>query len=66
MTQPVSNFAKSKHAPPITTVPFSTNVKHTDKAKLITKRVEISKSNSMYTTRSGWFSKSATRLITQM
>ena len=35
-TQPVSSNAKSKHAP--TTVPFSTNVKCTDKAKLIVKK----------------------------
>ena len=38
MTQPVSNFAKSKHASPITTVPSSTNVKCTDKAKLLSWR----------------------------
>ena len=62
-TQPVSNFAKSKHAPP--PVPNS-NVKCTDKVKLIIKRVEVSKSNSMYTTCSGHVSKPATRLITQM
>ena len=45
-TQPVSSNAKSKHAP--STVPSSINVKCTDKAKLIMKRVEVSKSNSMY------------------
>ena len=38
-TQPVSSFAKSQHAPP--KVP-NTNVKCTDKAKLILKRVEVS------------------------
>ena len=65
-TQPVSNFAKSKHETP-TTVPYSTNVKCTDKAKLIAKRVEVSsKSNNMYTTCSGHISKPAKRLITQM
>ena len=63
-TQPVSSNAKFKHAP--TTVPYSTNVKHNNKAKLIGKRVEVSNSNSMYTTHSGRISKPATRLITQM
>ena len=64
-TQPVSSNAKSKHAP--TTVPSSTNVKCTDKAKLIAKRVEVSsKSSSMYTTCSGCISKPVKRLITQM
>ena len=46
----MSNFAKSKHAP--TNIPSNTNIKCTDKAKLIPKRVEVSKfnqSNSMYT-----------------
>ena len=68
----VSSNAKSKHAP--TTIPSSTStyVKHDNKAKLIEKRVEIStskcntKSNSIYTTCSGRFSKPAKRLITQM
>ena len=66
-TQPVSNFAKSKHAPTI--IPSSTNGKCTLKAKLIPKRVEVSKfnqSNNMHTTCSGCFSKPAKRLITQM
>ena len=65
-TQPVSNFAKSKHAPPQI---HNSNVKCTANAKLILKRVEISKSNksnSMYTTYSGCISKPAKRLITQM
>ena len=65
-TQPVSSFAKSQHALP--KVP-NTNVKCTDKAKLIPKRVEVSKfnkSNSMYTTLSGHILKPATRLITQV
>ena len=65
--QPVSNFAKSKHAPTI--IPSSTNVKCTDKAKLILKIVEVSKSNksnSMYTMCSGHILKPAKRLITQM
>ena len=65
--QPVSNFAKSQHAP--TTVPSSTNVKHDNKAKLIGKRVNVRKcnsTNSMYTTCSGCILKPATRLITQM
>ena len=65
-TQLVSNFAKSKHAPPQI---HNSNYKCTAKAKLIPKRVEISKSNksnSMYTTGSGHISKSATRLISQM
>ena len=65
-TQPfVSSNAKSKHAP-TTPVPSSTNVKCTDKAKLIVKRVEVRKPNSMYTTCSGRISKPAIRLITQM
>ena len=67
-TQPVSNFANSKHAPP-PIIPSSNNGKCTDKAKLILKRVEVSKfnqSNSMYTTCSGRISKPAKRLITQM
>ena len=64
-TQPVSNFANSKHAP--TTILSNTNVKCTAKAKLIPKRVEVSSnSNSMYTTCSGHISKPATRLIAQM
>ena len=66
-TQLVSSNAKSKHAP--STVPSSTNVKCTAKAKLIMKRVGVRKSNStnsMYTTHSGCISKPATRLITQM
>ena len=65
-TQPASNFAKSKHAPP--KVPNS-NAKCTDKAKLILKRVQVSKSNksnSMYTMCSGHILKPATRLISQM
>ena len=63
--QPVSNFAKSKHAP--TTIPSNTNVKCTAKAKLILKRVVVSsKANSMYTTCSGHISKPVTRLIAQM
>ena len=62
--QPVSNFAKSQHAPP--KVPY-TNVKCPDKAKLIPKRVEVSsKSSSMYTMHSGCILKPAKRLITQM
>ena len=66
-TQPVSKFAKSKHAP--TTVQSSANVKHDNKAKLIWKRVDVRKcnsTNSTYTTCSGCISKPATRLITQM
>ena len=60
----VSNFVKSKHAPPQV---HNSNVKCTTKAKLIPKRVEVSsKSNSMYTTCSGHISKPAKRLITQM
>ena len=65
----VSSNAKSKHAPPTTPVPSSTNIKCTGKAKLTEKRVEVMKSNltnSMYTTCSGHISKPATRLITQM
>ena len=38
-TQPVSVFAKSQHAPP--KVP-NTNVKYTNKARLLLKRVEVS------------------------
>ena len=65
VTQPVSNFAKSKHAP--TTIPSNTNVKCTDKAKLMVKKVEGRKStNSMYSTHSGRISKPAERLIAQM
>ena len=65
--QLVSNVAKSKHAPTI--IPSGTNGKCTDKAKLIPKRVEVSKfnqSNSMYTTCSGHISKPTKRIITQM
>ena len=60
----MSNFAKSTHANP----PLPTNVKHDNKAKLIGKRVEVSKSNStsMYTMRSGRISKPTKRLIAQM
>ena len=69
-TQPfVSSNAKSKHTPPTTPVPSSTNIKCTGKAKLTEKRVEARKSNltnSMYTTCSGHISNPATRLITQM
>ena len=60
-TQPVSSNAKSMHAPP--KVPNS-NIKH-NKAKLIGKRVEVSKTNNMYTTCSGCISRPATMLITQ-
>ena len=58
-SQPVvSNFAKSQHAPSLNTVPSSTNanIKHSDKAKLIGKRVEASSNDnksSTYTTCSG-------------
>ena len=62
-TQPVSNFAKSQHVPTI--IPSSTNVKCTDKAKLIPKRVEVSKFNQS-NTHNGCISKPAKRLITQM
>ena len=65
-TQPVSDFTKSKHAPPQI---HNSNVKCTAKAKLIPKRVEINKSNksnSMYTTCSGHISKPAKRPVTQM
>ena len=66
-TQPVSNFAKSKHAPTVIPSSTNTNTKDVDKAKLTGKRVEVSsKSNNMYTTCSGHISKPATRLITQM
>ena len=65
--QPVmSNFAKSQHAPSLNTVPSSTNanIKHSDKAKLIGKRVEAgSNKSSMYTTCSGRMSKPTARLI---
>ena len=65
-TQPVSNFAKSKHAPTIIPSSPNANTKHVNKAKLTGKRVEVSKSNCMYTTHSSHISKPVKRLITQM
>ena len=71
-SQPVvSKFAKSQHAPSLNTVPSSTNanIKDSDKAKLIGKRVEASTSSnksSMYTTCSGRMSKPTARLIASM
>ena len=44
--KPVSNFAKSKHAP--TTAPSNAHVKHDYKAKLIGKRINVKKCNSTY------------------
>ena len=65
-TQPVSNFAKSKHAPTVVPSSTNTNVKHDNKAKLIGKRVEVNRSTSMYPTCSGCISNPAKRLITHM
>ena len=64
-TQPVSNFAKSKHAPTVIPSSTNTNTKDVDKAKLTGKRVEVSsKSNNMYTTCSGHISKPAMQMQT--
>ena len=65
----VSKFAKSQHAPSFNTVPSSTNanIKHSDKAKLIGKRVEASSNkSSMCTTCNGHISKPTARLIASM
>ena len=69
----MSNFAKSQHAPSLNTVPSHTSTNaiiHSDKAKLIGKKVEANSSNnnksSMYTTRSGRMSKPTARLIASM
>ena len=68
--QPVmSKFAKSQHAPSLNTVTSSTNanIKHSDKAKLIGKRVEASSNkSSMYTTCSGCMSEPTARSIASM
>ena len=71
-SQPVmSNFAKFQHAPSLNTVPSSTNanIKHSDKAKLIGKRVKASSNSNkstMYITRSGHVAKPTARLIASM
>ena len=64
----VSKFAKSWHAPSLNTLPSSTStnayIKHSDKAKLIGKRVEASSNkSSMY---SGRMSKPTAILIASM
>ena len=69
-SQTVSNFAKSSHAN--ANPPFPPNFKKVNKAKLIDKRISVSKTNSSnvtsnrYTTRSGRISKPTQRLISQM
>ena len=65
----VSKFAKSQHAPSLNTVPSSTNanIKHTDMAKLIGKRVKSSSNkSSMCTIHSGHMSKPTARLVASM
>ena len=70
-SQPQPVVSKSQHAPSLNTVPSSTstnaNIKHSDKAKLIGKRVETSSNkSSMYTTCSGCMSKPTARSIASM
>ena len=62
----MSSNAKSKHAPPTTPVPSSTNINGTGKAKLTEKRVEVRKSNLTNIIYTMHISKPVTRLITQM
>ena len=65
----VSKFAKSQHAPSLNTIPSSTNanIKHSDKVKLIGRKVEASSNkSSMYTVCSGHMSKPTARLIASM
>ena len=62
--QPVmSKFAKSQHAPSPNTVPSSTsaNIKHSDKAKLPGKGINVR--DNVYVTHSGCMSKPTARLI---
>ena len=69
-SQTVSNFAKSLHAN--ANPPLPSNIKQDDKAKLICRRISVSKTNSSnvtsnrYMTRSGHILKPAQRLISQM
>ena len=66
----VSNFAKSLHAN--ANPPLPSNIKKDNKAKLIDRRISVSKTNSSnvtsnrYMTRSGHISKPTQRLISQM
>ena len=69
-SQTVSNFAKSLHAN--ANPPLPSNVKHDDKAKLVDRRISVSKTNSSnvksnrYMMRSGRILKPTQRLISQM
>ena len=69
-SQTVSNFAKSLHAN--ANPPLPSNIKKDDKAKLIDRRISVSKTNSSnvpsnrYTTQSGLISKPTQRLISQV
>ena len=69
-SQTVSNFAKSLHAN--ANPPFPSNVKQVDKAKLIDRRISVSKTNpnniksNRYMTQSSSISKPTQRLISQM
>ena len=66
----MSNFAKSSHAN--ANPPLPSNIKQDDKAKLIDKRISVSKTNSSnvtsnrYMMQSGRILKSTQRLINQM
>ena len=69
-SQTVSNFAKSSHAN--ANPPLPSNIKQDDKAKLIDRRISVSKTNSSnvtsnrYMTQSSRISKPIQRLISQM
>ena len=66
----MSNFATSSHAN--ANPPLLSNVKQDDKAKLIDRRISVSKTNSSnvtsnkYMTRSGCISKPTQKFISQM
>ena len=70
LSQTVSNFAKSLHAN--ANPPLPSNIKQDNKAKLIDRRISVSKTNSSnvtsnrYTTQSGRISKPTQRLISEM
>ena len=70
LSQTVSNFAKSLHAN--ANPPLPSNIKQDNKAKLVDRRISVSKTNSSnvtsnrYTMQSGGISKPTQRLISQM
>ena len=69
-SQTMSNFATSSHAN--ANPPLPSNIKKDDKAKLVDRRISVSKTNSSnvtsnrYMTQSGCISKPTQRLISQM